>query len=217
MTAPLGSALLFDLDETLVGLRPGAPGLEALRYDLLSVYQAHDLVPAHRSIFRMYAELSDLGHRDVAHRTIDRHEVRWAEESAVSLIDAGTVATLTALRGSTALVTNNGRGCVDVLMRRGLLPDVFDVVVARDDVERLKPDPEPVLRAICAVAGSGERPTVFFGDSVSDREAAKAARSATTAPLAFVHVDASRGVVVSTALLDQALTPTFPNTPKDFA
>lgn len=217
MTAPQGTALLFDLDETLVGLRPGAPGLEALRSELLGVYQAHDLVPAHRSIFRMYAELSDFGHRDVAHQTIDRHEVRWAEESAVSLIDADTVATLTALRGSTALVTNNGRGCIDVLIRRGLLPDVFDVVVARDDVQRLKPDAEPVLRAISAVAGSAGRTTVFFGDSVSDREAVKAARSATTAPLAFVHVDASLGVVVSTALLDRALTSTSPDTAKDLA
>lgn len=204
MTALESPALLFDLDETLVGLRPGTAGLDALRAELVDLYLTRGLVPAHRSIFRMYAELSDLGHRDIAHRTIERHEVQWAEETAVPLIDGDTVSSLIGLRSRNALVTNNARACVEVLVRRGLLPDAFAVVVARDDVDRLKPDAEPVLRGISALSGHADRPTVFFGDSVSDQRAAKAARTTVSAPLSFVHIDAHAGIVVSAALLHEA-------------
>jgi pyrophosphatase PpaX len=53
-------------------------------------------------------------------------------------------------------------------------------VVAADDVERHKPDPEPVTRAI-ELLGSAPAETVFVGDSPYDLVAGRAAGVATAA------------------------------------
>ncbi|HET9437982.1 MAG TPA: HAD-IA family hydrolase [Gaiellaceae bacterium] len=54
------------------------------------------------------------------------------------------------------------------------LADVLDVVVAHEDTERHKPDPEPVLLAVERLGGQpGE--AVYVGDSPFDIAAAKAA------------------------------------------
>jgi pyrophosphatase PpaX len=60
------------------------------------------------------------------------------------------------------------------LDRFPILADVFDVVVAHEDTERHKPDPDPVLLAVEKLDGApGE--AVYVGDSPFDIGAAKAA------------------------------------------
>jgi pyrophosphatase PpaX len=70
--------------------------------------------------------------------------------------------------------------------RRGLraigLEDVFDVLVCADHVERHKPHPEPVHRAIAELGVRRER-TVFVGDSTHDVIAGRAAGVHTAAVL----------------------------------
>jgi pyrophosphatase PpaX len=57
---------------------------------------------------------------------------------------------------------------------------LFDVVVTADDVERPKPDPEPVTRAV-ELLGASPAETVFVGDSPHDLVAGRAAGVATAA------------------------------------
>jgi pyrophosphatase PpaX len=70
--------------------------------------------------------------------------------------------------------------------RRGLaicgLGDLFPVLVGADDVERHKPDPSPVLRALDELRVEASE-TVFIGDSPHDLAAGRAAGVATGAAL----------------------------------
>ncbi|GIO12108.1 phosphoglycolate phosphatase [Cohnella xylanilytica] len=72
------------------------------------------------------------------------------------------------------LATSSNRAWIDrFLGRLGLLP-YFDVILTKDDVTEIKPDPELYLRATAAL---GVRPSeaVAFEDSVNGAKAAKAA------------------------------------------
>jgi pyrophosphatase PpaX len=70
--------------------------------------------------------------------------------------------------------------------QRGLalvgLVHAFELTVAADDVERAKPDPEPVLRALEGLRAEA-RQAVYVGDSVHDIHAGRAAGVATAAVL----------------------------------
>jgi len=59
---------------------------------------------------------------------------------------------------------------------------LFDVVVTADDVERHKPNPEPVVRALERL-GSRTTDTIFVGDSPHDIDAGRGAGVATGAVL----------------------------------
>ena len=59
----------------------------------------------------------------------------------------------------------------------GVLPELetfFDVVVAADDTERHKPDPEPIVEALARLEARS-REAAYVGDSPFDVQAAKAA------------------------------------------
>ena len=59
--------------------------------------------------------------------------------------------------------------------RFSALADAFDVVIAHEDTERHKPDPDPVLLAVERLGGEPDE-AVYVGDSPFDIGAAKAAR-----------------------------------------
>ena len=96
------------------------------------------------------------------------------------IVDA--VNDLRALGCRLGIVTSKNRAGA----HRGLalvgLAHAFELTIAADDVERAKPDPEPVL---CALDRLGAEPqqAVYVGDSVHDIHAGRAARVATVAVL----------------------------------
>jgi HAD superfamily hydrolase (TIGR01509 family) len=72
------------------------------------------------------------------------------------------------------VVTNSGRGPVEtVLSEYGLLP-YLSVVITRDDMQKLKPNPNGLIEAVKRL---GIRPdeSLYVGDSVIDIEAARLA------------------------------------------
>lgn len=81
-----------------------------------------------------------------------------------------------------ALVTSKNRYGAQRGLRVVGLHDCFDSLVCADDVERPKPDPEPVARALEALGVTAER-AVFVGDSLHDMHAGRAAGVATAAVL----------------------------------
>ncbi len=97
----------------------------------------------------------------------------------------GIHASLTALAGNgTALgiVTSKGRkGAIRGLRHCGL-DQFFDTIVAADDVDRHKPDPTPVLRALELLNRDADS-AVFIGDSPFDMAAGRDAGVLTAAAL----------------------------------
>ncbi len=81
-----------------------------------------------------------------------------------------------------AIVTSKLRaGTLRGLARCGF-EDLFELLVCADDVERHKPDPEPVLTALERLAADARR-SVFIGDSPHDLAAGRAAGVRTGAAL----------------------------------
>jgi pyrophosphatase PpaX len=70
------------------------------------------------------------------------------------------------------LITNSGRIGVEVALEKFALNGCFDVIVTRDDVERIKPSEESILKAL-SVLGCAPKEVAYVGDSWTDVEAAK--------------------------------------------
>lgn len=79
-----------------------------------------------------------------------------------------------------AVVTSKRRRGTEMGLRALGLEDAFAVLVCADDVERPKPHPEPVHRALRFLGADPAR-TVFVGDAVHDVESGKAAGVRTAA------------------------------------
>ena len=90
------------------------------------------------------------------------------------------LASLAASKASLGVVTSKLRPGAERGLRLVGLVDRFDVIVTADDVERAKPDPEPVVEAVARL-GTDRRATVFIGDSPHDIASGRAAGVATGA------------------------------------
>ena len=80
------------------------------------------------------------------------------------------------------VVTSKRRPGTMLGLKKGGFDGLFDVLVTADDVERHKPDPEPVERAVQQL-GAVQSETVFVGDSPHDMAAGNGAGVATAAVL----------------------------------
>ncbi len=72
------------------------------------------------------------------------------------------------------IVTAKRRATVDLAFAVLPLERYFDVIVTSDDTERLKPHPDPILKAV-ELAEAEPTKTAYVGDSPFDVRAAKAA------------------------------------------
>ncbi len=97
----------------------------------------------------------------------------------------GVVDVVIALREAgcrTGLVTSKNRYGAELGLRLAGLDSTFELLVCADDVERPKPHPEPIIRALGKLDADAGR-TLFVGDSVHDMESGRAAGVATGAVL----------------------------------
>ena len=125
------------------------------------------------------AELFDLVRREAAHLEAEllaipvAHERRAMAKATLEPFAGEALAAMKQLGFATAVWTNNDRVVADhVLARFGLLAHL-DLVVTRDDVRRLKPDPDGV-RVVRERWPDAAR-IVVVGDSWVDGVAAQAA------------------------------------------
>lgn len=83
--------------------------------------------------------------------------------------------TLQALKGyKLALVSNVGRKGIDMMLNKLRLLGSFGLVLTRNEVLRLKPDPRGIQEAMIW-AGAGPDETIHIGDSLADLYAARGA------------------------------------------
>lgn len=111
---------------------------------------------------------------------LEEMELRAAQE--VTLYP-GAVQTLQELRSRSikiGIVTNNGRAGTELTLKRFNLKSYFDAIVTRDDSEKVKPDPDPILMALGEMNATPHE-AIVVGDGVMDILAAKAAGVASVA------------------------------------
>jgi len=101
-----------------------------------------------------------------------RYELNSAKKSRLFPDTVSTLETLKESGVKMGLVTNTSRKAVDVAFQSHCLRSYFDVVVTRESVARLKPDPEGVLLAVKKL---GANRFLMVGDLIFDILAAKRA------------------------------------------
>ncbi len=177
--------MLFDLDGTLVdshGLWEEA-ALQVLREEgLLNGIRREDVAEllrkGHDYLEEILPELNEKELRRMYRKT--REYVKERADEVRAILSREEV--LAMLNGRPAgLVTSTSRDVVRAFLEPLEMLDLFDVVVARDDVQNTKPHPEPIIRA---VEEMGEFECVYVGNTLSDEEAAL------QAGVDFVHVEA---------------------------
>jgi pyrophosphatase PpaX len=145
--------------ETVLGAAPpdedllamvGGPGLQA-QMRMLSAERADELVRVYRD------------HNEPLHNELEA--CAGMDDVLVALRDEGR---------KLGIVTAKRRATVELAFRRVPLAYLFDVVVAGDETERHKPDPEPLLVAADRL-GADVDGCVYVGDSPFDVRAARAA------------------------------------------
>jgi phosphoglycolate phosphatase len=181
MAAPGQTALIFDLDNTLIGSRIDFPAIRRSLIALLRTAGAvdePDEVLARRAIAQLVAigTAHDLAHGTALTRRmwaiIEAHETDGLRDALPIDGARDVLGTLGARGFRIAVLTNNNRaGALDAL-RAAHLIDRAEVVVARDDVPALKPAGDGVTEAARRL-GQVERLYVI-GDSWIDGAAAAA-------------------------------------------
>lgn len=104
---------------------------------------------------------------------LSRYELDSARKSKLFPDTIPTLEELKKLKVRTGLVTNTSAKAVEIVFQLHGLKRYFDVVIARENVARLKPDPEGILHVVKKLGAE-----VFFmvGDLPLDAQAAKSAK-----------------------------------------
>lgn len=202
MSAPV---CVFDLDHTLVD---SPLDLRAVGHEMETLIRARGVSLPARELRWSGAELLAVVRREAPTLETEvmaipvAHE-RRAMEAAVLIPHAvEAVAAMRALGYATAIWTNNDRMVADfVLARFGLLAHL-DLVVTRDDVVQLKPDPDG-LRVVRARWPEASH-IVVVGDSWVDGAAAQAGGVPFIAYRAD-HAELARRGVTATASISSLL------------
>lgn len=166
---------VFDLDHTLVS---SPLDLKAVAREMEAFIRGRGVPLPQRQQRWSAPEMFDLVRREAPHLEAEviaipvAHE-RWAmEQASLEPFAREAVAALKHLGFATAIWTNNDRLAADFVLSRFELLAHLDLVVTRDDVLRLKPDPDG-LRVVRERWPGAER-IVVVGDSWVDGLAAQA-------------------------------------------
>ena len=105
---------------------------------------------------------------------LEEYEPICAETSVLYSGATEVIETLKAKGKQVGLVTNKPRRFVELMLPAFRLQDVFDSIVAGDDLPTKKPEPDMVQKAL-ADLGRAPHEACLIGDSKADLGAAKAA------------------------------------------
>ncbi len=145
-----------------------------------------------RALFGEYSDYAEIYNLtvDLAEKNSERQDL-WEAQRIISKIfdkydsDAltrwnlypETIALLHYLKKSgfkTALVTSVGKDALNKAFDKFNLRSYISIVITRNDVVRIKPYPEGLIKAV-EIMGTESASTLFVGDSRNDIEAARAA------------------------------------------
>jgi phosphoglycolate phosphatase len=197
---------VFDLDHTLVS---SPLDLRAVAREMEAFIRGRGIPLPERELRWSAPELLAVVRREAAElepeiiRIPVAHERRAMEQATLEPFAREALTAMKALGFATALWTNNDRVVADFVLERFALLDHLDLVVTRDDVVHLKPDPDG-LRVVRARWPEAER-VVVVGDSWVDGVAATAGGAPFIAYRGDVAELERRGVAITahiSSLLD---------------
>jgi HAD superfamily hydrolase (TIGR01549 family) len=109
-------------------------------------------------VLKKIGEVYDRFDMDAAKRWTPKEDAKYVLEN---LMKEGVL---------TGLVTNAGRKAISILLERFDFKRLLNVVITRNDVSKLKPHGESILKAIHTLKAK-KREALFVGDSVTDIKA----------------------------------------------
>ncbi|MGI6082780.1 MAG: HAD family hydrolase [Limnochordia bacterium] len=182
--------LIFDLDNTLVASRIDFTAMRAAVFDVLREAGVSVTDEQRRWPVGRLAELARRAGDDEANdsyariwQLIEHYEVEGMKKATLEDGARQVTETLAAQGYPLAIVTNNSRASALAILQAFDLTDPFRVILAREDVPRLKPAPDGLLLARQHL-GSPER-AFMIGDAWLDGVAAQAAEARFVAVGAF--------------------------------
>ena len=164
-------AVIFDLDGTVVHYRID---IETGKRELVDVVREEglELDPMKLSIYLMLKRAEKLldkerftRFKERVYGVVRRYELKAAMET--ELVD-GALELILWLKGKgikLGLLTNNSSESLRIVDERLGIRRYFDVVTTRDDIDRIKPDPEGLILTLERL---GTREAIMVGDSPSD-------------------------------------------------
>jgi phosphoglycolate phosphatase len=178
-------AVIFDLDGTLVAFNLDYKNVRALvKGYLMNRGVPSSILSLKESVFEMlrktemWAEHSDKSDKvieEIRHDVSDITERFELEAAANTSLLPGVLESLKKLHQmglKVGLCTINSEKSVNRILERFGIADSFDVVISRNQVRHVKPDPEH-LEAALKVLGVSAAETVIVGDSRVDMQSAK--------------------------------------------
>ena len=105
-------------------------------------------------------------------RFLKKYELAWANQSKIFPDTQTTLIKLRELGYKMAVITNTSREAAKLMLSIHGITDFFELIITREDVKKLKPDPEGILLALKML---DEQDFFFVGDLVHDLNAAKKA------------------------------------------
>jgi phosphoglycolate phosphatase len=166
---------VFDLDHTLVS---SPLDMRAVGREMEAFVRARGIPLPERELRWSAPELLALVRREAADLEAEiiripvAHERRAMEQATLEPYAREALAAMKQLGFATAVWTNNDRVVTDFVLARFALLDHLDLIVTRDDMVHLKPDPDG-LRVVRERWPGSER-IVVVGDSWVDGVAAQA-------------------------------------------
>ncbi len=176
-------AVIFDLDGTLVKfaldfIRARKEAIEEIKGRGIKVDDLSESLSLYSmlKIIKKRADkriLSDL--KNSLWDILEKMELKAAKETDIQPHALQALTRIKNLGLKMAIVTNNGRKATSIVTRKFGLKDFFDVIVTREDSEKLKPDGGSIKRAI-EILGINLKEAIYVGDGVIDILAAKKAK-----------------------------------------
>ena len=157
-------AIVYDLDGTVVRL---AVDWDAVEAEIHALYEDAGEVPPEDGYWTLLTEAGDFDRREAVESIIADHE-RTGAYNSERLAVADRIAQLDR---PLAVCSLNCEAACRIALGEHDLADAFEVVIGRDSVGSMKPDPEPLLSALEALAVEPSA-GLFVGDSASDEETA---------------------------------------------
>jgi pyrophosphatase PpaX len=184
------AAVLFDFDGTLAHTLPfWVKAFHLTFVQFGAKVSDEDIIE--RCFYRNFDEITaDFG---LPSETLFREEISARLVQCFDEFEllAGVKETLNeclASRVQLALVTSSPRAVVEKALSKVGMQSCFEVIVTADDTTRLKPHPEPVLRALALLKVDASK-CLFVGDSKADMLAARAVEMKSALYCPQVHED----------------------------
>lgn len=186
------TTLLFDIDGTILDTREFI--LAAAEHALATCgYAVPERSVIKKNVGKPFPEfyISLTGSNGHINALIENHRAFQSSHYHLSAIFPNTLQTLKALKergyAIAAVTTRSGKTLFQTLKDAHVV-DLFDVIVAGEDVKELKPHPAPLLKALEHLHGLPSQ-AAMVGDSHLDIEAGKNAGTKTIRATYGFHAD----------------------------